>query len=83
MLVGGYLNLQGNHMSPLIDSIRSVMNSPRGRSPICPVCRRRVVRDDERVRQRGGTVVHRACATYDKRRRRTGEEPLGHPGGGR
>ncbi len=70
-------------MSSLIDSIRSVMNSPRGGSPICLVCRRRVVGDDERMRLRGGAVVHRACATYDMRRRRTGNQRLGHPRGGR
>ena len=30
-------------------------------------------------RLRGGTIVHRDCATYDMRRRRVGAERLGYP----
>jgi hypothetical protein len=56
------------------------MAAPRGGGrPVCLVCGRGVSQGDERVRLRGGVVVHRGCATYDMRRRRTGAERLGHP----
>jgi hypothetical protein len=47
--------------------------------PICMACGRRITPRDPRIRVRGGTVVHRACATYQLRRRRTGSERLGYP----
>jgi hypothetical protein len=58
------------------------MAVPRGdgRQP-CLVCGRSVSARDERLRLRGGVLVHRACATYDMRRRRTGSARLGYPRG--
>jgi hypothetical protein len=66
-------------MVDLMDNIRKAMASPRGGRPVCLVCGRRVSEDDDRLRLRGGAFVHRACATYDIRRRRTGSERLGYP----
>jgi hypothetical protein len=65
-------------MAPLLDSIISVMGSPRGRRPICLVCGRSITSGQELMRLRGETVVHRRCATYDMRRRE-GVERLGYP----
>lgn len=70
-------------MVPLIDNIREVMRSPRGGRPVCLVCGRAMSERDERMRLRGGAVVHRACATNDMRRRRTGGGRLGYPRAGR
>lgn len=69
-------------MTALIDSIRSAMRGPRGGQPVCVVCSRRVRGSDESLRLRGGLVVHRACATYDMRRRRGGDARLGYPRAG-
>jgi hypothetical protein len=66
-------------MAPLLDSIISVMGSPRGRKPICLVCGRPIASGDQLMRLRGETVVHRRCATYSIRRRREGNERLGYP----
>ena len=55
------------------------MSGPRGGLPVCPVCGRAVGARDERLHLRGGTAVHRACATYDMRRRRVGTDRLGYP----
>ena len=66
-------------MVPLIDNIRQAMRSPRGGRPVCLMCGRAVAHGEEQMRLRGGAVVHRACATYDMRRRRTGEARLGYP----
>jgi hypothetical protein len=65
-------------MAPLIDNIRQAMRSPRGR-PVCLMCGRAVAESDDLMRLRGGAVVHPPCATYDMRRRRTGEARLGYP----
>jgi hypothetical protein len=45
--------------------------------PVCFACGRHISPRESRLRVRGGTVVHRACATYQLRRRRTGVERLG------
>ena len=66
-------------MVPLLDNIRSAMAAPRGGRPVCLVCGDSVSPRDERMRLRGGTVVHRRCATYDMRRRRVGAARLGYP----
>jgi hypothetical protein len=66
-------------MAPLLDSIISVMGSPRGRRPVCLVCGRGIRPDEELMRLRGETVVHRRCATYQMRRRPKGTERLGYP----
>lgn len=66
-------------MPSMVDTVRSVMASSRTGSGHCLVCHRRVGADDARLRLRGGAVVHRECATYDMRRRRTGSERLGYP----
>jgi hypothetical protein len=47
--------------------------------PVCFACGRGISPHDSRIRVRGGTVVHRSCATYQLRRRRTGLERLGYP----
>ena len=64
---------------PLIDNIRQAMRSLRGGRPVCLMCGRAVTDGDAQMRLRGGAVVHRACATYDMRRRRTGGARLGYP----
>jgi hypothetical protein len=66
-------------MAPLLDSIISVMGSPRGRRPVCLVCGRGIRPGEELMRLRGETLVHRRCATYEMRRRPTGAERLGYP----
>jgi hypothetical protein len=63
----------------MLDTVRSVMTSSRPGGSNCLVCHRKVADDDLRVRLRGGALVHRECATYDMRRRRTGSERLGYP----
>ena len=63
-----------------MDNIRRAMAAPRGGRPVCLVCSRGLATGDERLRLRGGAFVHRECATYDMRRRRTGAERLGYPG---
>jgi hypothetical protein len=67
-------------MAPLLDSIISVMGSPRGRRPVCLVCGHGTGPGEESMRLRGETFVHRRCATYAMRRRRKGSERLGYPG---
>jgi hypothetical protein len=57
-------------MVDLVEGIRRAMSSPRGGRPVCIVCGRGVSQKDERMRLRGGQLVHRGCATYDVRRRR-------------
>jgi hypothetical protein len=66
-------------MAPLIDNIRNAMAAPRGGRPVCMVCGRAVSTRDRHIRLRGGALVHRTCATYDMRRRRTGPDRLGYP----
>lgn len=63
----------------LIDLVRDTMSAPRGGRPVCLVCQRAVTRTDPQLRLRGGTIVHRECATYDMRRRRVGSDRLGFP----
>jgi hypothetical protein len=58
-------------VNPLIENIRTAMTSPRGGRPVCLVCGRGVSTAEESMKIRGGAVVHRRCATYDTRRRRT------------
>jgi hypothetical protein len=66
-------------MAPLLESIISVMASPRGRRPVCLVCGRGIGPGEELMRLRGETLVHRRCASYQMRRRREGAERLGYP----
>ncbi len=66
-------------MAPLLESIISVMGSPRGRRPVCVVCGRPIGPGEELMRLRGEALVHRRCATYEMRRRREGAERLGYP----
>jgi hypothetical protein len=66
-------------MVPLIDNIRAAMSSTRGGRPVCLVCGRAVSPREDRMRLRGGATVHRACATYEMRRRRVGDGRLGYP----
>jgi hypothetical protein len=70
-------------MVPLIENIRHAMRTPRGGRPVCLACGRALTGRDEQMRLRGGVLVHRACATYEMRRRRTGDERLGYPRAGR
>jgi hypothetical protein len=67
-------NLGSDHMNPLLENIRTAMSSPRGGRPVCLVCGRGVAPDEESMKLRGGAVVHRGCATYDARRRRSTAE---------
>ena len=48
------------------------MAAPRGGRPVCLVCGRAVADGENRMRLRGGALVHSGCATYDMRRRRDG-----------
>jgi hypothetical protein len=66
-------------MAPLLESIISVMGSPRGGRPVCLVCGRGIGPGEELMRLRGETLVHRRCASYQMRRRREGAERLGYP----
>jgi hypothetical protein len=66
-------------MPPLIDNIRRAMTGRLGQRPTCLVCHRSISPRDERLRLRGGTAVHRGCATYEMRRRRVGSSRLGYP----
>jgi hypothetical protein len=66
-------------MTTLLDNVRHVLAPRSGGRPVCLVCGRAVAPRDERMRLRGGVVVHRACATYDMRRRRVGSGRLGYP----
>jgi hypothetical protein len=63
----------------LLDLVRETMSAPRGGRPVCFVCHRAVSGTDRQLRLRGGTIVHRDCATYDLRRRRVGSDRLGYP----
>ena len=68
------------HVNPLnasLASVRRVMN--RAVAPTCFVCRRRILDQDERLRLRHDTLVHRSCATYRMRNRRPASR-LGYPG---
>jgi hypothetical protein len=58
------------------------MATARGGRPVCLVCGRAVAPQEQQIRLRGGTIVHRGCATYDMRRRRVGEARLGYPRSG-
>jgi hypothetical protein len=66
-------------MSTLLDTVRQVLAPRSGGRPSCLVCGRAVAPRDERMRLRGDVVVHRACATYEMRRRRVGSGRLGYP----
>ena len=58
-------------MAPLIENVRSVMVArQRAERPMCFACGRTIAPGDQRVRVRGGSVVHRACATYAAAKRR-------------
>jgi hypothetical protein len=57
-------------MTPSIDSIRGSMPRPRGGRPVCFACGRTISPQDAWLRVRGGSLVHRSCATYELRRRR-------------
>jgi hypothetical protein len=52
----------------------------RRTAPVCFVCRGRILPSEERLRLRGETVVHRRCATYRARTRRSAGSRLGFPG---
>jgi hypothetical protein len=59
-------------MAPLIENVRSVMVArSRGDRPLCFACGRAIVSRDDALRMRGGSVVHRSCATYAVRRDRS------------
>ncbi len=66
-------------MPALVDKVRHVLAPRSEERPVCLVCGRAVAPRDDRMRLRGGVVVHRACATYDMRRRRAGPGRLGYP----
>ena len=66
-------------MTSLIDTVRKAMGRGRDGQPTCFACGRRIAPGDARLQVRGGTPVHRSCATYEMRRRRTGGDRLGYP----
>ena len=66
-------------MPAMLDTMISAVLAVRGTRPTCLACGRPVSDRDETIRIRGGTVVHRRCATYVARRRRTGSDRLGYP----
>ena len=66
-------------MPALLDTVMFVVRAVRPERTACLSCRGPVSSGDETVRLRGGGVVHRRCATYVMRRRRTGGERLGYP----
>ncbi|HKF81199.1 MAG TPA: hypothetical protein VKB17_10270 [Thermoleophilaceae bacterium] len=66
-------------MPTLLDKVRHVLAPHADERPVCLVCGRAVAPRDDRMRLRGGVVVHRACATYNMRRRRSGPRRLGYP----
>jgi hypothetical protein len=52
----------------------------RGQMPVCFICKDRILPSEERLRLRGDTFVHRRCATYRLRTRRSKPSRLGFPG---
>ncbi len=66
-------------MTAVLDTMISAVRTVRSQRPVCLACGRPVSDRDKSMRLRGGTVVHRECATYVMRRRRTGGDRLGYP----
>ena len=59
-------------MPSLIDPILRIMRRDRPNGiDVCAVCRRPVRDTEDRFDLRAGTHVHRSCATYRMRARRT------------
>jgi hypothetical protein len=52
----------------------------QGTAGTCFVCRGTILPSDERLRLRGDTLVHRRCATYRIRTRRSTGSRIGFPG---
>jgi hypothetical protein len=67
------MNLLDASLAP----VRRMMR--RGSAPTCFVCHSRILPSEERLRLRGETLVHRRCATYQIRTRRSSGSRLGFP----
>jgi hypothetical protein len=67
------MNLIDVGLSPVRRLIR------RAGSGTCFVCHERILPSEERIRLRGETLVHRRCATYRVRSRRSPDSRLGFP----
>jgi hypothetical protein len=52
----------------------------RAGAETCFVCHEPILPSEERIRLRGETLVHRRCATYRVRARRSPGSRLGFPG---
>jgi hypothetical protein len=59
--------------------VRSLRERSSGTRQSCLVCGGRIEPREDRVWVRGDLHVHRRCATYSMRRRRTGVGRLGYP----
>ena len=68
------MNLIDVGLSPVRRLIRRAGSEP------CFVCHEPILPSDERIRLRGETLVHRRCATYRLRSRRSPDSRLGFPG---
>jgi hypothetical protein len=66
----------------LLDAGLAPVRRLMGRTPTgtCFVCHRPILPSEERMRLRGDTVVHRRCATYRMRARRSSGSRIGFPG---
>lgn len=70
--IGGW----GRHpLGGVASAVRAVATP----GPVCLSCGRRIPAGEAAIRIRGGSVVHRRCATYSIRRRATGADRLGYP----
>jgi hypothetical protein len=65
---------------PTVKLTRAVRAAGRTDDPVCLLCRKDVRRDEQRLRLRGETYVHRRCATYRMRNVRSGRSRVGFPG---
>lgn len=65
------------YVSAGLERVRRLLHG--GSTQTCFVCRRPIVPSDERLKLRGDTVVHRRCATYRLRNRRSSDSRLGYP----
>jgi hypothetical protein len=68
-------------MNLLAVGLEPVLRLMRGRAVgTCFACGGVIRPSDERLRLRGDRLVHRRCATYRTRTRRSGSSRIGFPG---
>ena len=63
---------------PLLPSVLALLRESRAIDR-CVLCGKPLAPREESLRMRGGSRVHRRCATYRMRRRREGLARLGFP----